>query len=179
MMRQRSHRDGGGGGASVRGSRLGLSLGRARGVRRLVARLRARRNEAHFHKAYPDYILGDDVGPSRYDRISTASAAGAGIEQRSGSHPASAPRAQSFNEDPTWTPPVPVQVVQASAPPGGFADDEYMNFSRGKRAPRYLSFSEGVDIEQIDLSVPAAQKRRLSFRWSDVAVARSRSGRLL
>lgn len=136
-------------------------------MRRWISRFRVRRTA--FHKAYPDYVLGDDIGPSQYDK----------------------PRDSSFNADPTgavgtgaadptWVRPKLVVTTSSPSapPPGGPLPDEYVDFMRGKRAPRYLSFSEGVDIDDIDLSVPEKNHRRISFRWSDRA-SRTRSGRMI
>jgi len=128
-------------------------------IKRWIQRLKVRRLEhaTTFEKAYPDYILGDDIGPSQYD------------------HNLSDMR--HINGDATWTSKpaaISVRSINVGAPPVK-ADDEYVDFMRGKSAPRYMSFSEGIDLDTIDLTAPA--KRRLSFRWSDVGGGRS--GRIL
>lgn len=111
-------------------------------ARRVLAALRLRRaDRAKFAKAFPDYVLGDDEAPSEHDRARRSA---------------------------TWTP-ARARVSAAPAPPA-LRDDDYVDFMRGKRAARYLSFDDAADI---DLSAPPGPaKRRLSRRWSDVVSAR-------
>lgn len=133
-------------------TRYGMGGGR---IKRWIQRMKVRRSEhaTTFEKAYPDYILGDDIGPSQYDYKYIGDAPMMG--------------------DATWTSKPATRIVPVGTPPVK-ADDEYVDFMRGKSAPRYMSFSEGIDLDTIDLTAPA--KRRLSFRWSDVG---GRSGRIL
>ncbi len=69
----------------------------------------------------------------------------------------------------TWTQARQLNYSFSSfSPPEGQKEDDYVDFMRGKRQSRYISF-DSIDIATMDLSSPDPPlKRRYSRRWSEL-----------